>query len=80
MAKKDLPRAFAAVVRQRRLELGVSQEELAARAGLHRNYIGMVERAERNPSLIAIGGIAKGLNTSPSALLSKVEDSIGWKR
>ena len=35
-------------VRQRRLELGLSQEGLSEKVGLHRTYIGMIERAEKN--------------------------------
>lgn len=42
---------FGHKVRQRRKELGISQEELADRAGFHRTYIGMIERAERNITL-----------------------------
>ena len=40
---------------------GISQEKLAQRAELHRTYIGMVERLERNPSLVCIYKIANGL-------------------
>lgn len=52
---------FAQRVRVLREEQGISQEKLAERAGLHRTYIGMVERHERNPSLICIYKIANGL-------------------
>ncbi|WP_277266209.1 helix-turn-helix domain-containing protein [Prevotella corporis] len=58
--KKYLER-FAQRVRVLREEQGISQEKLAERAGLHLTYIGMVERLERNPSLICIYKIAKGL-------------------
>lgn len=43
--------AFGAVVRRRRAELGLSQEELAERAQVHPTYIGLVERCKRNCSL-----------------------------
>lgn len=52
---------FAQRVRVLREEQGISQEKLAERAGLYRTYIGMVERLERNPSLICIYKIANGL-------------------
>lgn len=53
---------FALKVRMLREQQGLSQEQLAAKAGLHRTYIGMIERSERNPSLVSIYKIAKGLN------------------
>ncbi|MFW6102654.1 MAG: helix-turn-helix domain-containing protein [Chloroflexota bacterium] len=46
--KKRILTKFGEKVRQRRIELGISQEELATRAGVHRTYIGMIERAEKN--------------------------------
>ena len=52
---------FAQKVRSLREEQGLSQEKLAERSELHRTYIGMVERLERNPSLVCIHKIAKGL-------------------
>ncbi len=53
----------------RRSKLGISQEELATRSGLHRTYIGGIERAERNISLSTLEMIAKGLDVEPSELL-----------
>lgn len=68
--KKDpILLAFAAIIRRRRYELSLTQEELAERAGFHVNYIGGIERAERNPSLISIAALAKGLECSMSKLL-----------
>lgn len=48
--------------------LKITQEELAYRSNLHRNYISDVERGRRNISLIAIYKIAEGLNVSVDAL------------
>jgi transcriptional regulator with XRE-family HTH domain len=52
---------FGQKVREERTRLGLSQEELAARAGVHRTYIGMIERAEKNITLGNIEKIAKAL-------------------
>lgn len=53
---------FGQRVRNQRLKLGISQEELAARANVHRTYIGMIERAEKNITLENIEKICKALN------------------
>ena len=52
---------FGKKVRMERLKLGLSQEELASRAGVHRTYIGMIERAEKNITLDNIEKIASAL-------------------
>lgn len=62
--KKEILTRFGGKVRQRRIELGISQEELAARAGVHRTYIGMIERAEKNITLENIEKVCKALNIS----------------
>lgn len=55
---------FGARVRMLREQLGLSQESLAEKAGLHRTYIGSIERGERNVSLVNIGKIARALNVA----------------
>jgi len=62
--KMNILRKFGERVRSERIRLGLSQEELAARAGVHRTYIGMIERAEKNITLVNIDKIstALGLN------------------
>lgn len=64
-----LVHVFARNVRQRRLELGYSQEELAERAGVHRTYVGMLERSEKNVTIYNIERIAAALELPPAALL-----------
>ena len=53
----------------RRKGLAISQEELADRSGLHRTYIGPIERGERNVSLATLELLAKGLGCDPAELL-----------
>ncbi len=60
---------FGDRVRKARAELNLSQEELAERAGLHRTYIGMIERAEKNITLKNIGKISKALRKKISELI-----------
>lgn len=60
---------FGSLVREKRQALGISQEELAFRSGLHRTYVGSVERGERNLSLENIFVFAKALNCSPKELI-----------
>lgn len=60
---------FGQKVREERLKQGLSQEELAAKAGVHRTYIGMIERAEKNITLINIEKISEALNINISKLL-----------
>jgi transcriptional regulator with XRE-family HTH domain len=59
---------FGENVRRIRKKKGWSQEELAKKAGLHRTYIGSIERSERNVSLINIEKIAKSLQVKIRAL------------
>jgi len=72
MVDKDLKR-FGARVRAERERLGISQEELADRAGLHRTYLGGVERGERNLGLLNVLRIARALGVSPAALFNDFE-------
>lgn len=56
-------------VRELREARGWSQEELGFEAGLHRNYIGGIERGERNVAILNISKLAKALGTRPRDLL-----------
>jgi len=62
MQKKHILEVFGQSVRKIRIEQGLSQEELADKAGLHRTYIGMIERAEKNITLCNIEKVAKALS------------------
>ncbi|MGW9019481.1 helix-turn-helix domain-containing protein [Priestia megaterium] len=60
---------FGKMVRQKRMTLGISQEELAFSSGLHRTYISDIERGTRNVSLDNIEKIANALCIPPKDLL-----------
>jgi transcriptional regulator with XRE-family HTH domain len=63
---------FGQHVRKLRLAKGLSQEELAEQAGLHRNYVGGIERGERNLGLINLVQLAHALSVKPSKLLDTI--------
>lgn len=53
--------ALGTLIRKKREALELTQHELAEKANVDRNYIGMVERGERNPSYMSLIKIASGL-------------------
>lgn len=61
---------FGLTIKNLRSKQEISQETLAERAGVHRNYIGLIERGERTPNLVNIVKLAKGLGIKASELLS----------
>jgi transcriptional regulator with XRE-family HTH domain len=73
MAGEELALRFGELVRRLRLEKGLSQERLAELCGMHRNYVGAVERAERTPSIIAADRLARALGTTMSSIFSELE-------
>ena len=70
MATRSVKARFGSTVRKLREERGYSQEQLAEHAGVHRNYVGGVERGERNVALENIIKLAKALSVPPSELFS----------
>lgn len=69
MKGNTLLEAVCRSVHERREMLGISQEELASRAGLHRTYISDIERGARNPSLKTLSRLADALELSTSDLI-----------
>ena len=57
------------VIRAKRELRGLTQVELAVKSGLDRNYIGMVERGERNPSYLSLQKIAQGLGLTVDEMI-----------
>lgn len=70
--KKEILIKFGERVRDLRKEKDLSQEQLAFKANLHRTYIGMIERAEKNITLLNIEKIATALNISLSDILKEI--------
>jgi|TARA_B110000091_G_C13788901_1_gene464656 transcriptional regulator with XRE-family HTH domain len=69
--KKNILVIFGQKIREVRKDKGFSQEELAHKADLHRTYIGMIERAEKNITLLNIEKIANALETSIKKLFNE---------
>ena len=72
MGKDLLLVEFGKRVREVRVKRGLTQEELASIAGVHRTYIGFIERGEVNLTLINLQKIARALNVKASELLEKL--------
>ena len=66
--------ATAEILRERRNELDLSQEELSSRSGLHRTYISDIELGKRNISLLNLARLASALGFSASELLQKAQE------
>lgn len=69
MSKEELL-ILGKIIREKREARHLTQVELAEKAGVDRNYIGMVERGERNPSYLSLHKIAKGLGLTVNEMLN----------
>ena len=69
----DVKKLLGNKIREWRIERHLSQERLADLAGLHRTYVGAVERGERNVSLVNIVAIARALDVLPAELLGDIK-------
>lgn len=72
ISDSEILKKFGERVRQLRKEKDISQEELAYRADLHRTYIGMIERAEKNITLLNLAKIANALEISIKDLFNEL--------
>ena len=76
--KKDILIKFGDRIRTLRKLRGLSQEQLAEITGFHRNYIGMIERGERNPALLNIEVFANTFDMSLSELMQFWKEELKW--
>ena len=69
-------RAFAKklgfAIRRARVEMALSQDELAWRCDIHRAYMGVIERGEQNITLVKLAQVCRGLGIKPSNLLTRI--------
>ena len=70
----DVVQLLGVNVRHHRKLMGLTQEQLAAAAAMERSYVSDLERGTRNPSVLALGRLAKALNIQPHMLLMPFED------
>lgn len=75
-ADTQLLDAIAKTLRQRRQALGLSQEELAARAGMSMRYVSLLESRRHQPSLRTIRGLCAGLGVTMTEFVREVEASL----
>jgi transcriptional regulator with XRE-family HTH domain len=73
---------FAGILKELRQERGISQEALSFECGVHRTYIGLLERGRMNPSLKTLLSIGSALGVPAGELVARVEAELGkgWKR
>jgi len=77
MMAVELKLLLGNAIKEQRSALGISQEELASRAGLHRTYVSEVERGERNPSIASIEKLAQALEVSFTSLFDRTGQPSG---
>ena len=77
MPISSISKQFGTAVRSRRMAVGMSQEKLAERAGLHPTYVSMVERGVRNATLNVAARIAKALKVDLPKLIEETQQKRG---
>lgn len=68
--------AFGRVLRQKRKEVGLTQEQLALEADVQRNYVSLIERGVNQPTIAVLFKLASALKCSPSTLVLLVEKEL----
>lgn len=69
----EIGEAFGKVLRQKRKEAGLTQEQLSYEADIQRNYVSLIERGIHQPTIAVLFRLAAALNCSPSQLIGEVE-------
>ncbi len=69
---KDILKRLGQQIRDLRLEKSISQEELAAIAGVHRTYIGMVERGEKNITILTLARLSEALGVNLTKIIKVI--------
>jgi transcriptional regulator with XRE-family HTH domain len=72
-SKKTTLKKIGTVVKQHRKQLGLTQLEFGERVGIHRTYVGAIERGERNLTILKICDLAQALGTDIKELVSKLD-------
>ncbi len=70
----SLEHRFGAVIRRRRIQRSLGQEDFAHQAGLHRTHVSMIERGLRSPTLAVLQKLATALSTTMASLLEEAEN------
>jgi transcriptional regulator with XRE-family HTH domain len=76
MAATELQVAFGQVLREVRLEAGLSQEALSFACGRHRTYVSLIERGKNSPSITTLWALAEALQVPPSTITRRVEERL----
>lgn len=76
MSRMEIAEAFGVAVREERKKLGISQEKFGELVGVHRTYVGMIERGEKNITLSNIVKVSRALGMTASELLRLTEERL----
>jgi len=74
--QRPVAASFGSVLRESRQAAGISQEELASQAGLHRTYVSLMERGHRAPSIEVIWRLAAALGSTMAELIADTERAL----
>jgi transcriptional regulator with XRE-family HTH domain len=72
MSKDQFAKIVGEVLREVREERGISQEEFADKVGMHRTYIGMIERGKRNITVFTLIKISESFDINPEVIISRI--------
>lgn len=76
----DISSAFGKVLRQKRKEAGLTQEQLGLDANVQRNFVSLIERGVNQPTITVVFKLAHALKCQPSQLVAEVEEMLAQDR